>query len=250
MWKLLIGLSAVCALQGVAQASPVISFSPGTPYTTPELASFEATGQGMAGMTVEMCFSGQACTGPLTWASLNAGAFGVSGVGWSLSASPTGDTFSTPFVLEVGPNLTLLSFTVSGLTGGVAFDTVNTTNALQAAALQNGQKSPGSGNGQPFMLETSYSGDINVNYFDRLAIYGTWYGDLYLGMTVNFGQAGFAGGLAGNELRFISDTDLVRDRQQITVLPPNGVPLPGTLALTGLALIALGALTRRRARSA
>ncbi len=97
-----------------------------------------------------------------------------------------------------------------------------------------GNSTPGSLNGFPFMLAPEYedtTGDLTVTYSGIVNITGSpAVGDLYTTMVVDFSQLP-AGGLLG-DLRWNSDIDTMRDAGDL--VPTTGVPciVRGTLITT------------------
>jgi len=89
---------------------------------------------------------------------------------------------------------------------------------------------------------------LSVRYFDKVFVDGSDFDDLYLGMQVDFNMPGGLNDYSG-VFRFIADTDRVVPTGTLapnTPTGPNPVPLPGTLALVGAALLGLGITRRRR----
>ena len=236
----LLALSASLACLGGVQASTVnIGFSNGVLHNASGISDVTVGSAQMAGMSVTMCFAGATPCESATWA-----AAGANGSGWSLTAGGI-DTFMEPFILLVGQQRRLQSFTLYGFGGRTVFDTV----------LTGSSSSPGSGTGRPFERVGLYP-DVeffDVSYFDKVLVAGVDYQDLYLGMRVDFRMLANPGGSSvlgfNGELSFRADTDRVAPGGTlIPVSPPtNPVPAPGTLALVGAALFGLGLVRARRA---
>jgi hypothetical protein len=230
-----LGLIAGAALLALsvtsAQAQVVVTTSPGTSFNTAALSGFTTNGAQQNGMEVTVFFS-DGSSETIVWAATGATTGGVTGTGWSMTLG--GDSFTTPFVMTAG-DVQIAGFSMNGRPGvGTIFDVISDP-----------ELSPGSARGRPFELFGSIPDGIqtiNVEYTDRLSVGGTFYGDLYTVMNVDF-DGRF---LSNATLRFISDTDNSRfDSIIVPVDPPNGVPEPGTLLLIGSGLLGL-AMRRRR----
>lgn len=236
---------------GLLHASPVIQFAAGNLFDTAGISASPTTGASMTGMKVEACFIQTGCS-MLTWSEVSVGRHGVQGNDWSLQMSSFGDPAKSDMILDVfGQGLS--SITLYGRDALMAFDAVNVPNPgglLDDAQIENlGSKSPGSGNGLPFTLRNELPNvdQLAVTYFDRLHVGGVGYGDLYLGMQISFsmvlGFEGFTG-----EMTFRADTDRTLDGARIEPwVPVADLPLPGTLALVGAALLGMRSRLRRDA---
>jgi hypothetical protein len=250
MKKLLAGIGALAVACSAAHAGPTISRDLGTLFETTGISAFDVTGADMNEMAVEMCFS-SGCDN-FTWGELPRADiedplfYGVqSAGGWSLRALGSGDTFLSPFLLEVSDNFRLLSFTLYGLNAGIVFDTVPASDA--ANNNEPNLKTPGAGDGLPFTFVTGAVAGVAVNYFDAVGVpvqnNVQWFGDVFLGMKVSFADDGFFGSMS-----FLSDTDRATGPiVQSDPTPPGTVPVPGTLLLAGLGLACLGFGRRRMA---
>jgi hypothetical protein len=186
----------------------------------------------MTGMTVKATFSGGIAE-TVIWAATGPNSGEVSGTGWGLSAS--GDTFSADwnFTFATGANLgQLVSLVLDGVPGFTLFDTSNPDPGT-----------PASENGRDFefvggscvacLAEVEY---LNPVYISPAAPAT----DLFHRMSVTFKDdpnGAFTG--PRTNWSFGQDTDL-------DIRGGNGVPTPGSLALAGLALVALGAARRRQ----
>ena len=224
MTRHLIGTAAFFALASVVHAAPIpsaTSSSAGVPLDTPSLTGFQTTGNDMGGAVVTIRFA-DGSTSSAAWVA-GGGTAGSASTGiWSLSLN--GDSFNTPWQLKNIDAQTIVGFTFDGLPGKTVFDIVNGDTL-----------SPGSANGNPF---GSVDGPTSVTFADgaytnQVLIAGTFYGDLYSLLDVQF-----KGGLrAGGAVTFIADTDSIG-------LP---VPEPETYALmlAGLSLVAFVARRRR-----
>ncbi|MGY6632452.1 MAG: VPLPA-CTERM sorting domain-containing protein [Alkalilacustris sp.] len=219
---------------GAVQAATVsITTSNVNPANTTALAGFATTGAGMDGMRVTARFD----TGTVetaTWGGTGGQNGAATGANWSVTLG--GDSFNTPFVLShTNSSAFLTGLLFEGAPGDTVFD------MIASPAL-----SPGSAAGRPFEISSgSPGGAITVTYSRPLSVGGEFFGDLYLNMDVDLSGLTGGGLAAGNELRFIADTDNVRDPGDITPTP-SVIPVPaaGWLLLTGMA--GLAALSRRR----
>ncbi len=220
----LIGAAALITLASVAHAAPIpssTSTSAGVPLDTPSLTGFQTTGNDMGGSVVTVRFA-DGSSSSAAWVN-GGGTAGSASTGiWSLSLN--GDSFNTPWQFKNIDAQTIVGFSFDGLPGKTVFDIVNGPT-----------DSPGSANGNPY---GSVDGPASITFSDgaytnQVLIAGTFYGDLYSLLDVQF-----KGGLRANGVvTFIADTDSV------------GLPIPEpetyALMLAGLGLVSFVARRRR-----
>ncbi|MEE2001762.1 PEP-CTERM sorting domain-containing protein [Alkalimonas sp. MEB108] len=231
-----LGLAFATLFAGSALASPIITFTDGVSYTTDSLTGFTTNGSQMHGMSITTCFITGACEEIIWDGTVGMASYGEArSSNWLLSVN--GDTFGNPFTFEtLNGDTAITSISINGRPGNTVFDVI-----LDPVL------SPGSARGNPFTLFGSNPDlanyTVNVNYTDRLAIGGVFYGDLYTVMNIDFGGQGFTG-----SFRFITDTDNndFAGGSPIVPVDPNPVPLPGTLFLFVAGLAGLG--LRRKLR--
>lgn len=232
----LAALFATTVLSTASQAATVnLFFNNGALFDTAGISGLNVTGFDMGNVAVTACFSVGGCE-TSSWAGSSGQEGGVTGNNWSLHLD--GDSFSSTFLLTVSKlTSSLLSLSINGRPGLTAFDVTPPPDV----------GSPGSGTGQAFYLEIdpgAVVGTIDVVYSDKLSVGGTVHNDLYTVMTMNFsGGTGFTTG----SMEFFADTDKTLN-SSTPIVPVNGVPTPGTLALVGLALLGLAGQARRKAQ--
>jgi hypothetical protein len=224
--------AAMTAAFSLAQGAVVVSKDATNTNSIPGLTGFSTTGAMMDGLRVTATFQ----TGLVetrAWADTGAASGGVSGTGWSLSQA--GDTFTNAWTFSftgTAAALQLVSLVLDGSGPGqvTIFDT--DTDATPA------QDTPGSARGTNFSITSGCVGcDGTAVYSNQVGIGANPpLGDIFHTLTVTF-----TGGTGPrSNFSFLQDTD-----NDIRLNQP--VPEPGTLALVGLALAAVGLRARRRA---
>lgn len=229
-------LLSVLMLAGLAcataQASSVAIVKDNTVVDViPGLTNFSTLGSQMTGLSVKATFS-TGFSQTLAWATTGAQSGGVFGTGWNMTLD--GDTFSSlwnfGFVAGAVSLGQLTQLVMQGAPGLTVFDTTNPDTGT-----------PGSSNGLDFALSAGTCGscDAVATYSRGVAISPAGIvGDIFHNLTVEFGTTGPRVSFA-----FLQDTD---NDSRFTVSEP------GSLALSGLAMLALlgvgaGAGARRKA---
>lgn len=224
--KNIISLTFASVFANSAFAAPIITYTDGNGYTTGRLTESVTTGALMHGMIVTTCFLSGSCESS-NWRGL-AGGYGEAGSSnWLLSLN--GNTFYNPFTFStLNSTAEVVSISLNGRPGKTVFD-VNFDDML----------SVGSFFGRPFELSGSNPDianlNVNVNYTERLAVDGVFYGDLFTVMTIDFGGSAFNG-----SFKFITDTDNSAFSEAIVPFDPIQVPISNTLFLFAVGLAGIG----------
>ncbi len=227
-FTVLAAVLATAAL-GSAHAVPIASSHstvPGTTYTTPGLTGFATNGAQMVGSQVTVKYA-DGSTDQQTWAATGANSGAATGADWSLSLA--GDSFSSSWIFAATGRAGIVGFTFNGAPGDTTFD-----------ILGDATHSPDSALGRAFSNADSLAGlSAHATYSNQLQIGGTFYGDLYVSMTMDITGGQLVG---GQTLSFLADTDNAAAQGSIT---PT-IPEPETYALMLAGLAAVGWVARRR----
>jgi hypothetical protein len=223
--RLFAGLALSVAVAAPATAATINYFENGADADIPGLAGFATTGAMMDGMSVTACFSLAGCQTVL-WADRAAPNSGgtVGANGWDLEM--TGDTFSDNWTFDITDDSLgqLLTILLDGRTGLTVFD-----RTFDGAA-----GTDGSALGTDFFTSLNGDTDIDVTYLNPIGINGAApVGDIFQQVFIDFLDTGPRFG----DFTFVQDTD--NDERIL-------VPEPSTLALLGLAALALVRIPRRR----
>jgi len=220
--KSITGLLAGAAIFTASQAGAVIITEDGShPDDVPALTGFKTLGDMMDGMLVTAKFS-NGSQETLVWGDFGIGSGGVKGSDWGLSVD--GDTYldnAWSFVNDTGLLLTNLILDNSDSILATVFDryfdgAIGTANSARGKDVNVG-------------VSAVYSHPVNLTG-DKAV------GDLWHMLAIDF-TGRDSKGMAGS-FSFSQDTD---NDTRI-----NDVPAPGTLALLGLGLVAMG-IKRRTA---
>ncbi len=222
-------LAVVAAVPVVSFAGLIgVSYDAGTLYNTTDLTGYQTDGDNMDGMLVTATFAdGTAET--LAWADISSNSGGVSGDGWSLMEA--GDTYGGTWTFT-STSASISNLLIQAGPGNTIFDVKNDAYYTPNSAL-----------GWAFS-QTSLTNDVDYSatYSDLVGVGGVApLGDLYLNLELDFVEA-FA---AGNQLRFIADTDNALYVGDIT----PSVPEPGSLSLLSIGLLSMLGLVRRKKNS-
>ena len=227
-----IAVAAGVALAASSSANAFVFQTGVNASSIPALTGFATTGSMMDGLAVTAYFNGAAAP-TLLWADIAGGSAddgGVFGNGWSLTLD--GDTFTANWNFTFGANnqLQLTRLTLDGLNAFTIFDRTNPN-----------QGTPGSAQGRDFVITGGCGGcDGTVTYDYLVSVGGNpAVGDLFQTVDINFATAG---GNTGPRVSFTFGQDTDND------IRITQVAEPGSLALTGLALLGLAAFRRRRGR--
>ena len=214
---------------GAASAATLV-FDNTSPVSIPGIANVQTDGNEMAGLSVTAVFAG-GVSETLAWAPTGAGTGGVTGTGWSLSAS--GDTFfDLAWNWSQTTAASLQRITLDGGPGLTLFDT----------DFGASEGTPNSALGNSFFtnLGANIDGLITATYSNVIQIgANAAVGDLFQILDIDFSSANLPGAvLAPFSFQFSQDTD--NDIRAVQT------PEAGTLAVLGIGLVGLGFMRRRR----
>ena len=215
-----LALASALAMGG-AQAAAIIKDTTSV-NVIPGLTGFATTGAMMTGLSVTANFSG-GLSQTRFWATTGAASGGVTGTNWGLSLD--GDSFGSAWDFTMSTNLgQLVSLVLDGTNALTVLDTTNPSPGT-----------PGSASGRDYeVLNAALDAAATATYSSVVAVTPSLFvGDLFQVVTITFGANG-----PRTNFQFMQDTD---NDSRFT-----RVPEPGSLALAGLALVALTSLSRRR----
>lgn len=224
-YKLLIGAAVLALTPVTAHAATLVSVgtSAGTIYNTPAISKFATTSADMVGSVVKVNFANGSSNSAI-WTA--AGAFTLGQ--WALTVS--GGTYNNPWVFSNLGSSTITGFSFDGVPGNTTFDIV-------AAPVID---SPSSSYGRPF---SDVVGPANLRvsalYTNELKVGGTFYGDEYTKLIVDFGSGGLG---AGSSMSYRADTDNAVERV-------SAVPEPASWLMMIFGVGAVGFALRRRVRA-
>ena len=226
--SLVSAIALTCSASAFATVVPVtVSTSTGSTFNTTGISNYNTGAGDMDGMKITAKFS----NGSSDLAVL-AGAT-ASGSGWNTTFSGY-TTFGQPWHVNVAntSGLLITSLIFSGASCDTVFD-----------ILGNATYTPGSALGKS-ITSTNYYGStvssVDATYTNKVSLNGTFYGDLYETMKLDF-NSGLA---SGDSFSFVTDTDNSAIKGDIK---PTDVPEPSSIALLALGLFGLG--FRRYAKS-
>ena len=197
-------------------------------YDIPGLTGFVTTGADMSGLSVRATFSNGLIETRL-WTTTGPAAGGVSGSGWSLSLD--GDSFSSPWMFDFGPNLStqLTNLLLEGSAGLTVFDRAEPNPGTSGSAQ---------GSDISFANGSCGSCGAFALYFAVVSIGGAQpVGDIFHSLTLSFTEGTGPRG----DWSFLQDTD--NDSRFVP-----GIPEPETYALMlgGMGFMAWAARRRRK----
>jgi hypothetical protein len=265
MTKQFLWMAALCAC---AAATPLqaaittsITSSTGTVFGVDSIATFEPTGEDMAGMQVQVTFA-DGFTQTQAWiagpvGSKSGSASGATAAhGWSLTEQPgltlAGDTFGGKWSLTVSQfnssSAPITEVLLFGTPGHTVFDLKDPSESPLASGMGSLAFTPGSERGWTFevfneSIFSAYNLNINASYENAVQVGShAIENDIFTTLRLSFSGDNPGDGLRrGYTLVFFQDTDLAG-------LPPNHpVPEPSSLVVfAGLAAIGGWRLRRRQ----